>query len=129
MLTPILNEPAKFTIEVLSPVTEIDELSFNSINGNLFAITSLSLFHTKTTSSNFSNSVSIFEILTPTISSTCALNPEPPVSELSAEEKERIKKEQDKIRRMRKGRRSTILTGPLGVQETEEDALETLLGK
>ena len=43
--------------------------------------------------------------------------------------KERIKKEQDKIRRMRKGRRSTILTGPLGVQETEEDALETLLGK
>jgi hypothetical protein len=30
---------------------------------------------------------------------------------------------------MRKGRRSTILTGPLGVQETEEDALETLLGK
>ena len=55
--------------------------------------------------------------------------PEPPSSELSAEEKERIKKEQDKIRRMRKGRRSTILTGPLGVQETEEDTLETLLGK
>jgi len=55
--------------------------------------------------------------------------PEPPVSELSAEEKERIKKEQDAIRRKRKGRRETILTGPLGVQETEEDALETLLGK
>ncbi len=55
--------------------------------------------------------------------------PEPPVSELSTEDKERIKKEQDAIRRKRKGRRSTILTGPLGVQETEEEALETLLGK
>ena len=55
--------------------------------------------------------------------------PEPPSTELSAEEKERIKKEQDAIRRKRKGRRSTILTGPLGVQETEEEALETLLGK
>ena len=54
---------------------------------------------------------------------------EPPKEELSDEEKERIKKEQDAIRRKRKGRRSTILTGPLGVQETEEDALETLLGK
>ena len=55
--------------------------------------------------------------------------PEPPSSELSAEEKERIKKEQDAIRRKRRGRKSTILTGPLGVQETEEDALNTLLGK
>ena len=55
--------------------------------------------------------------------------PEPPVSELSAEEKERIKKEQDAIRRKRKGRKETILTGPLGIQETEEDALDTLLGK
>mgnify|MGYP003130419294 CR=1 FL=1 len=55
--------------------------------------------------------------------------PEPPSTELSAEEKERIKKEQDAIRRKRRGRKSTILTGPLGVQETEEDALNTLLGK
>ena len=55
--------------------------------------------------------------------------PEPPSTELSPEEKERIKKEQDAIRRKRKGRRSTILTGPLGIQETEEDALNTLLGK
>jgi hypothetical protein len=31
--------------------------------------------------------------------------------------------------RRRKGRKETILTGPLGIQETEEDALETLLGK
>jgi len=55
--------------------------------------------------------------------------PEPPSSELTPEEKERIKKEQDAIRRKRKGRKDTILTGPLGIQETEEEALETLLGK
>ena len=55
--------------------------------------------------------------------------PEPPSAEVSQEEKDRIKKEQDAIRRKRKGRRETILTGPLGVQETEEDALDTLLGK
>ena len=55
--------------------------------------------------------------------------PEPPSDELSAEEKERIKKEQDAIARRRRGRSSTILTGPLGVQESEEDALDTLLGK
>ena len=55
--------------------------------------------------------------------------PEPPSTELSAEEKEKIKKEQDAIMRRRKGRKDTILTGPLGIQETEEDALDTLLGK
>ena len=55
--------------------------------------------------------------------------PEPPSNELTPEEKERIKKEQDAIRRKRKGRKDTILTGPLGIQETEEEALETLLGK
>jgi hypothetical protein len=55
--------------------------------------------------------------------------PEPPSNELTPEEKERIKKEQDAIRRKRKGRKETILTGPLGIQETEEEALETLLGK
>ena len=55
--------------------------------------------------------------------------PEPPSNELTPEEKERIKKEQDAIRRKRKGRKHTILTGPLGIQETEEDALDTLLGK
>ena len=55
--------------------------------------------------------------------------PEPPSDELTPEEKERIKKEQDAIMRKRRGRKSTILTGPLGVQESEEDALDTLLGK
>ena len=55
--------------------------------------------------------------------------PEPTSNELTPEEKERIKKEQDAIMRRRKGRKETILTGPLGIQETEEDALDTLLGK
>ena len=47
------------------------------------------------------------------------------------DEARKAKAEEDERRRAlgRKGRRSTILTGPLGVQETEEDALETLLGK
>ena len=55
--------------------------------------------------------------------------PEPPSDELTAEEKEAIKKEQDAIMRRRKGRKQTILTGPLGIQESEKEALETLLGK
>ena len=55
--------------------------------------------------------------------------PEPPSNELTPEEKERIKKEQDAIMWRRKGRKETILTGPLGIQETEEEALDTLLGK
>lgn len=54
---------------------------------------------------------------------------EPPKAELSAEEKEKIKKEQDAIERRRRGRKSTILTGPLGLQKTEEDKLKTLLGE
>jgi hypothetical protein len=53
---------------------------------------------------------------------------EPPEPELSDEEKAKIKKEQDAIERRRKGRKSTILTGPLGVQESEETKLKTLLG-
>ena len=55
--------------------------------------------------------------------------PEPPESELSPEEKERIAKEQAAVERRRKGRKSTILTTPLGVQDSEEEKLETLLGK
>ena len=54
--------------------------------------------------------------------------PEPPSTELSPEEKERIKKEQDAIRRKRKGRKSTILTGPLGDTEEAETEKKTLLG-
>ena len=55
--------------------------------------------------------------------------PEAPEAELSAEEKAKIKAEQDAIERRRKGRKSTILTGPLGVQESEETKLKTLLGE
>ena len=55
--------------------------------------------------------------------------PEPPSDELSAEEKERIAKEQAAVERRRRGRKSTILTTPLGVQDSEEEKLETLLGK
>jgi len=55
--------------------------------------------------------------------------PEPPSDEISPEEKERIAKEQARVRRNRKGRRSTILTGPLGIQEDKEEQLESLLGK
>ena len=55
--------------------------------------------------------------------------PEPPPAEISAEEKERIAKEQAAVERRRRGRKSTILTSPLGVQEDEDSKLQTLLGK
>ena len=54
--------------------------------------------------------------------------PEAPSSELSSEDKEKIAKEQAAIRRRKSGRQSTILTGPLGIQEDKEEALDTLLG-
>ena len=55
--------------------------------------------------------------------------PPPPEAELSAEEKAAIAKEQADIERRRRGRKSTILTGPLGIQESKEEALKTLLGE
>jgi len=55
--------------------------------------------------------------------------PEPPSAEISADEKEAIAKEQAAVERKRRGRKSTILTSPLGVQEDEESKLESLLGK
>ena len=54
---------------------------------------------------------------------------EPPEPELSPEEQAKIDKEQAAIERRRRGRKSTILTSPLGIQEDEESKLETLLGK
>tara|TARA_R100000908_G_scaffold63100_1_gene43409 strand:- start:160 stop:381 length:222 start_codon:yes stop_codon:yes gene_type:complete len=71
---------------------------------------------------------SIFKPKTPPLPPVQPL-PEAPKAELSAEEKEKIKKEQDAIERRRRGRKSTILTGPLGLQKTEEDKLKTLLGE
>ena len=55
--------------------------------------------------------------------------PEAPSSEISDEEKAQIKKDKDAVKRKKRGRRSTILTGPLGIQEDNEDATDTLLGK
>jgi len=54
--------------------------------------------------------------------------PPPPSSELSQEEKDAIAAEQREIAKKRKGRRSTILTGPLGVEEEVETENKTLLG-
>ena len=54
--------------------------------------------------------------------------PEPPATEVSQEEKDRIAAEQAEIERKRKGRRATILTGPLGIEEEAETEKKTLLG-
>ena len=54
--------------------------------------------------------------------------PEPPSTEISAEEKEKIAAEQAAVERKRKGRKSTILTSPLGVEDEAETQKKTLLG-
>ena len=54
--------------------------------------------------------------------------PEPPSAELSQEEKDKIAAEQRKMERKRKGRKSTILTRPLGVEDEAETEKKTLLG-
>ena len=57
--------------------------------------------------------------------------PAPPPAipeEMSTEEKESIAKEQAAVERKRKGRRSTILTGPLGDVSDAEIEKKTLLG-
>ena len=53
--------------------------------------------------------------------------PEPP--ELSDEDKARIAEDERKREMKRKGRRSTILTGPLGVEEEATVEKKTLLGE
>ena len=54
--------------------------------------------------------------------------PEAPSTEVSQEEKDRIAEEQRKMERKRKGRKSTILTSPLGVDEEAVTEKKTLLG-
>ena len=54
--------------------------------------------------------------------------PTPPSTEVSQEEKDRIAAEQAAIERKRKGRKSTILTGPSGIEEEAETEKKTLLG-
>ena len=55
--------------------------------------------------------------------------PEPPKAELSQAEKDKIAAEQAAIERKRKGRQSTILTTPLGVEEEAETEGKSLLGE
>ena len=57
------------------------------------------------------------------------VQPLPEAPEVSDEEKARIAKEQADMERRRKGRRSTILTGPLGVEEEATVEKKTLLGE
>tara|TARA_R110001592_G_scaffold268539_1_gene534846 strand:+ start:39 stop:269 length:231 start_codon:yes stop_codon:yes gene_type:complete len=57
--------------------------------------------------------------------------PEPPPAvpeKMNSEDKARIAKEQAAVERKRKGRKSTILTSPLGVKEEAETENKTLLG-
>ena len=54
--------------------------------------------------------------------------PEPPPAEVSQAEKEAIAKEQAAVERKRRGRKSTILTSPLGIEEEAEVQKKTLLG-
>jgi hypothetical protein len=51
-----------------------------------------------------------------------------PSAEVSAEEKERIAQERAAVERKRRGRKSTILTGPLTEQAEAEIQKKTLLG-
>jgi hypothetical protein len=55
--------------------------------------------------------------------------PEAPSAELSPEEKEKVRSEQAAVERKRRGRKSTILTGPLGIEEEAEIQKKTLLGE
>ena len=54
--------------------------------------------------------------------------PEPPKADLSQAEKDKIAADQRAMERRRKGRKSTILTSPLGVEEEAETEKKTLLG-
>jgi hypothetical protein len=54
--------------------------------------------------------------------------PTPPTPEISQADKEVVAAEQTAIERKRKGRKSTILTGPLGDISDAEIQKKTLLG-
>jgi len=70
---------------------------------------------------------SLFKPKMPTLPPVQPL-PTPPTPEVSQEEKDRIAAEQRAMERKRKGRKSTILTGPLGDTEEAELEKKTLLG-
>ena len=69
-------------------------------------------------------------IFSPKMPSLPPVQPLPPApsAELSQEEKDKIAAEQAEIERKRKGRRSTILTSPLGITEEATVEKKTLLG-
>ena len=75
----------------------------------------------------FYNMGSIFKPKMPPLPPVQPL-PEPPSAEVSQEDRERIAAEQREMERKRRGRKSTILTGPLGVEEEAETEKKTLLG-
>ena len=54
--------------------------------------------------------------------------PEAPSAEVSQEDKDRIAADQAAVERKRRGRKSTILTSPLGIEEEAETENKTLLG-
>jgi len=54
--------------------------------------------------------------------------PEPPSAEVSQADKDRIAADQAAVERKRRGRKSTILTSPLGIEEEAETQNKTLLG-
>ena len=70
---------------------------------------------------------SLFKPKMPTLPPVQPL-PTPPTPEVSQEEKDRIAAEQAALDRKRKGRKSTILTGPLGDMTEAETEKKTLLG-
>ena len=69
-------------------------------------------------------------IFSPKMPSLPPVQPLPPApsAELSQAEKDKIAAEQAEIERKRKGRRSTILTSPLGINEEATVEKKTLLG-
>ena len=71
---------------------------------------------------------SLFKAKMPPLSPPPQPLPEPPKAEVSAEERERIAAEQAALERRRRGRKSTILTSPLGDQTEAETEKKTLLG-
>jgi len=54
--------------------------------------------------------------------------PEAPSAEVSQEDKDKIAADQAAVERKRRGRKSTILTSPLGIEEEAETENKTLLG-
>ena len=69
-------------------------------------------------------------IFSPKMPSLPPVQPLPPApsAELSQAEKDKIAAEQAAIERKRKGRKSTIITGPLGLTEEATTEKKTLLG-